>query len=337
MIDFAKIRPTGRRHRHYRQALRSHPLLNWTRALHNVDHPPNGCTLVAEWNGWTFYADGDEVIEIRGSFHKYAHHGANWQDFTRAQFVAAVKEFCDTFGQFAGALRLLNLEVGVNITPPRPTGEVLDRILFHRTRNPRRMRSPAIGIVIEYVGYSRFKIYDKSHEYRETLHGYGMPTELLRFEIHVDRMAMLHAIGIRTVQDLLDPSAWNRLSAFLLGKLDELFIVEDAIDPALVTHQQAALLANASDLTYWMDLSPNKRNRKRGKVERLWRMHCRPHLKDDLRDRIAAKVNALTADRSEGGTFDTTRAHVRPNIGVIHHPQQAMMNASRWRFDPSNP
>lgn len=342
MIDFAKLRLNGRRHRHYRQALRSHPLLNWTRVLHNVDHPPKGCTMVARWNWWTFYADGEEVIEIRGSFHKNAHDGANWKDFTHARFIAVVNELCDTFRLFPGALRLLNLEVGVNIVPSRPTVEVLDRILFHRTTSPARMKSPAIGIVIAYVGYSRFKIYDKAHEYRGTPHGYGMPSELLRFEIHVDRMAMLHDIGIRTVHDLLDPSAWDRMGSFLLRKFDELFIVGDEINPAVVTRQQAALLANAGDLSYWMGLSPNKRNRKRGRVERLWRLHCRPCLKDDLRDRIAAKVDTLTADRYEGGTFDTTRAHVRPNIGVILHPQQAIaadtaMNETSSKVDEIEP
>lgn len=286
MVDFAKIRLRGRRHRHYRRALRSHPLLTWSRALHYVDHPMKERAMVAELEGWTFYAVDQEVIEIRGSFHKYAHQGANWQDFTHSHFVAAVNRFCDTFSLFPGALHLLNLEVGVNIAPPIPTRDILERVLFHRMKQPARMATPAIGIEIIRKGHYRYKIYDKAAHC-------GLPDELLRFEVHVDRMSILDDIGIVTAADLLDPASWQRMGEFLLGKFDELFIVEGDIDLGAVTRPQAELLANARLFSFWRGLSANKRNRKRAKVDRLWREHARPYLRGDMRDRLAAKVADL--------------------------------------------
>lgn len=313
MIDFAKIRLRGRGHRRYRRDLRTHPLLMWGRPLYAVDHPPHGCTAVASWGGiWTFYANDRAVIEIRGSFHKFYHGGANWQDFTHTQFKEAVNTFCDTFQLFHGALHFLNLEVGVNIVPLIPTCDLLPRVLFHRNARPVRM-DPGQGITIEHPGYYRYKIYDKAFEF-------GLPGELLRVEIHVDRMAILNRIGVATATDLLDPACWGRLRAFLLAKVGELFIVEDDIDPALVTRPQRDLLANAGNWEHWMGLTPNKRHRKRAKVERLWRLHHHPTLKGDLRARIGAKVDALTTDKAEGGMFDVTRAHMPTNTRVVHHP-----------------
>jgi hypothetical protein len=316
MVDYAKIRLRGRKHRHYRQALRTHPQLRWTPPIYAVDHPPTGCTMVASWNEWTFYGDGTTVLEIRGSFHKY-YHGNNLPDFTHAQFVEAVHSLCNAFQLFPGALHFLNLEVGVNITPPMPTRDLLPFVLFHRTQRPQAMRAPAIGIYIEHKGHFRYKIYDKAAHGLESF-------ELLRIELHVDRMAILNRIGIHTAADLLDPASWGRLRAFLLDKFDELFIAGADIDPDAVTAAQGELLSKAKDGSYWKGLTANKRHRKRGKVERLWRTHSRPYLKDELRHRIAAKVDTLTAAEQEGGTFDATcaRAQARTpaNTGVVHHP-----------------
>lgn len=312
MIDFAKIRLRGRGHRRYRRDLRTHPLLRWGQPLHPVDHPPHGCTAVASWGVWKFYANDRQVIEIRGSFHKFYHGGANWQDFTHAQFTEAVNTFCDTFQIFHGALHFLNLEVGVNIVPMIPTVDLLPRVLFHRKARPVRM-DPGQGITIEHPGHFRYKIYDKAFEF-------GLPGEILRVEIHVDRMAILNRIGVTTATDLLDPACWGRLRAFLLGKVGELFIVEDDIAPDLITRPQRELLANAGRWEHWRGLSPNKRHRKRSKVERLWRLHHHPTLKADLLGRIAAKVDALTNDKAEGGMFDATRAHTPTNTRVVHHP-----------------
>ena len=82
MVDFVKIRLRGRRYRHYRRSLRSHPLLAWRPAVYAIDRPPQGCIVVAEWSCLKFYGSESELLEIRGSFHKSHQQGSNWQDFT---------------------------------------------------------------------------------------------------------------------------------------------------------------------------------------------------------------------------------------------------------------
>lgn len=288
MVDFVKIRLRGQRHRHYRRALRDHPALLWTDELHLAPHPPQGCTVVAPGTcGWWFYANGSEVLEMRGSFHKLC-QGDNWQDFTHANYKRTVGAFCDTYGLFKGALHLLNVELGVNVEPPVPTEEMLSRVLFHRTTRPIPMKPPAKGIVVMREGNYRLKVYDKAAQY-------GMPFDLMRFEVHVDRMGMLHNLGIHTAADLCDPEVWERAQQFILSKFDELFIIDTDVNTEAVTSPQAVLLEQAKEWSFWKGLNPNKRNRKRAKVQRLYEAHSRPYLRGILRGRMEGKLNALRA------------------------------------------
>jgi hypothetical protein len=286
MVDFVKIRIRGPRHRHYRRALRDHPDLQWETPNLHLHYPPHGCSAVAEWsNGWVFFANDEEVMEIRGSLHKL-YHGTNWSDFTLAQCRRAVEQFCDHFGVFSGALALLNVELGVNVLPPIPTEDLLPRVLFHRTSRPVLMPAPAKGIIIHRKGHYRLKLYDKSGQY-------GLSYDLLRFEIHVDRMAILKKQGIRNVDDLLKEEVWIRAQSFLLQKFEELFLVDSTIAPGLVSTQQAGMLAQAEDWGYWKDLSPKARCIRRNKLDRLYATHSQPFLRGALRQQLHEKFAVL--------------------------------------------
>ena len=267
--------------------------MSWAPVNPYVDHVPQGCTAIADWrSGWKFYASDTEVLEIRGSWHKLR-HGDNWQDFTHAEYVEVLDEFCETFRLFDGALHFLNLELGVNVAPPVPTAELLPRVLFHRTTRPIQMDEPAVGLVVARKGHYRIKMYDKALQY-------DLPIELLRCEVHVDRMERLRSRGISTALDLRDPKAWERASQFLMAKVDELFFVDTDVPPQVVTRQQAQLLAKAGDFAFWMGLSPKKRSDKRRKVERLFARHSLPCLKGELLEAMDRKLIDLRTVGARG-------------------------------------
>lgn len=286
MVDFVKIRLRGHRHRHYRRALREHPALGWIAPNHHVHYPPNGCTAVAEWrNGWCFYADDTDVLEMRGSFHRLC-HGDNWQDFTQADYARTLQEFCDFFKLFEGSLVFLNIEFGLNVIPPVPTKEVLPRVLFHRTTRPVPMLPPANGIVVVRKGHYRLKMYDKAMQF-------GLPGELMRFEVHLDRMARLKPLGILNADDLLDPSKWLHAEQFVLAKFQELFLLDTEISTDLVSQQQAQMLAQAEDWSSWIGLRPNGRYKRRKSLERLYAMHSDPCIRGELMARMSEKFKLL--------------------------------------------
>jgi hypothetical protein len=75
------------------------------------------------------------------------------------------------------------------------------------------------------------KIYDKGFQY-------GLPFDLLRYEVKFTKAAPLHRMGIYTLNDLLNPGAWRQLQARILGIYDELFILEPSITKAPLTPSQ---------------------------------------------------------------------------------------------------
>lgn len=277
MFDGTKLRIQGRD----QERLRSHARLSFT-----VE--PDGKHR-ARWGPFTFIGDALRCWEVQGSFH-YLRHGTNWPDFTRSQFVAAVSSMCIDLGLHPANVRLANVEVGVNVRPPIPSVEVLKGVVLHRTQRPTGMGGGAVGIEIRHNGY-RFKIYDKAHQF-------GLPHELLRFEIAVRKMRTLAPFGIRTLADLLEPSTWKAMRGYLLARFDELFIVEPNVIVEQLRPAQRALLTRAKDPRYLVDLSRQRRAEKLTALRRIFDKYAEPNLKASLR----ALIDANSVEVSEGDT-----------------------------------
>lgn len=303
-------------------------MLRWERHTPAHGYAPLNCGRVATWDGWTLFANDAEVKEIRGSFHCNYHGGTNWQGFTSTNLHAVIRAMSDALGIFTGELRIVNLEVGINFRPPMDTREIMARMLFHGKRLPEPMEGTNRGIVFRHPGRYRLKVYDKGHQHPEA-------GDLMRFEVHVDRMEDFERIGIRTVQDLLDPAKQERARQFLMRQFDALFILEPPSLFGRLRPAQRALVVNAASAAYWMALTPNKRHRKRATVERIYRTQPSGCLKDQLRALIAEESGlfiqqqpdsvqgderrALYSDPLNGGMFDATRAQAWANTRVVRH------------------
>jgi len=279
MFDGVKIPITGRA----QLRLRTHPLLTWK---------PNGVDrigrerFVATWGAFLFKGDATRCTSMRGSFHRHHHGGENWTDFTREQFAEAVAAVCLALGLHPAALRLSNVEVGVNIVPPCPTSAVLRSIVLHRTQRPNPM-GQGVGIELRHTAY-RFKIYDKARQY-------ARPGELLRFEVAVRRMRTLQRCGVRTVADLLDPKVWTAMRGYLLARFNELLIVEPDILTDGLKPAERELLNRATDPAYWIGLERRQRSEKRRTLSAIYSRHASNGLKAALRALIATKAEELNA------------------------------------------
>jgi hypothetical protein len=242
----------------------------------------------ARWGAFIFEGDATRCWEFNGSFHKAYYGGTNWQDFTHAQFVETVRSLCDITGLHPASLHLAGLEFGVNVVPPCTTDDLLHCIALHRTVAPERMDGKARGINIMHPCAAstpnnrkaskkvepgrnyRFKIYDKAHQY-------GLPCELLRYEIAVRQMRILAPYGVRTVADLLEPGTWHSLGAFLLSRFDELLIVEPHMPIDILRPAQRDLLANAGNPNYWQRMPRQRRSERRRTLDNLYTRHASPN------------------------------------------------------------
>lgn len=274
MFDGLKLRIRGRD----QQRLRSHATLAFSVEADGKYR--------ARWGSFTFTGDASRCWEVQGSFHHF-HHGTNWPDFTRAQFVEAVATMCETFVLHPAKLRLANLEIGVNVCPPVPSVEVLRCIVLHRTQRPTGMGGGAVGIEIRHNAY-RFKVYDKAHQF-------GLPHELLRFEIAVRKMRALEPFGMRTLADLLEPATWTAMHGYLLARFDELFIVEPNVMVEALRPAQCELLSRARDPRYLVSLPRQRRGEKLKALRGIFDRYASPHLKSTLRALIDAKASEVSA------------------------------------------
>lgn len=295
MFDGVKIPITGRA----QLRLRTHPLLTWK---------PNGVDrigrerFVATWGAFLFKGDATRCTSMRGSFHKHYFGGENWQDFTREQFAEAVAAVCLALGLHPSALRLSNVEVGVNIVPPRSTSAVLRSIVLHRTQRPNAMRQ-GVGVEIQHTAY-RLKIYDKARQY-------GRHGELLRFEVAVRKMRTLERYGVRTLADLLDPKVWTAMRGYLLDRFNELLIVEPDIFTEGLKPVERELLNRATDPAYWIALERRPRSEKRRTLDAIYSRHAPNGLKAALRALIASQAEELNA-----GPMAATDARTYSPTGV---------------------
>ena len=233
------------------------------------------------------YPSGRTIL--RGSFHKYAHGGANYGDFTYSQFQAVGAALRSTFDLDPITLRLLQLEAGANVEPPLKTPHTLRAIVCHREGHPfapmRSSKGRSLGIVMEREQYA-VKVYDKGRQY-------GLPDELLRFELKFRKAAPFNRLGIFTLNDLLIPDAWQRLQARVMDIDGEVFIAEPSIDIPSLSASQRTFVQLARTPGYWQELTKGKRHKARARYADIVARYAGRDLKDELGRILHTKLKDL--------------------------------------------
>lgn len=233
------------------------------------------------------YPSGRTILH--GSFHKFAQDGTNWNDYTFTQFRETVNELCNTFNIDPRAMHLLQFEAGVNIKPPIRTPRALQAIICHREGHAftpmRSTKGRSLGIVMEREEYA-IKVYDKGRQY-------GLPGDLLRFELKYRKSAAFNRENIYTLHDLLDPKSWQRLETRILTLYGELFIAEPSIDLGNLTNKQRMFVHLARTPLCWQELTKGKRYKARERYSKIVERFAGSDLKAALAQTIKGKLGYL--------------------------------------------
>jgi hypothetical protein len=272
--------------------LLNHPLLSFMRPVNEDTGELLGTDArCAEYGRMTFTNYPSGRTTMHGSFHKHA-HGANWDEYTFTQFLETVDELCRTFDLDPHTLHLLQLEAGANLRPSLSTRNTLQAIVCHRDGNPfsamRSWTGRSLGLEL-YRDQFGIKIYDKGFQY-------GLPFDLLRYEVKFTKAAPLHRMGIYTLNDLLNPGAWRQLQARILGIYDELFILEPSITKAPLTPSQRTFTTVATAPGYWQGLTKGQRYKARARYADIVEQFASSNLKGELREELVGKLNDLLND-----------------------------------------
>ena len=193
------------------------------------------------------------TITLSGSLHKYWNDGAhNYNDFNYEEVLFVLNDLNTKFDIDLSNSFLKCLEIGINITPPVPTNEILDNCLLHKTKPFEYQKNSDEG-KYKQVQHSQYiiKIYNKALHYKSK--GFKIKDEIMRFEIKYIKMQKLNEEGIFSLQDLMDYGLQNFKNIILIEWQNVLFY-DNTIQIDQLTNRSKKAILEYSNPNYWTGL-----------------------------------------------------------------------------------
>lgn len=224
--------------------------------------------LKANYNGLEFIIINNQKAIVRGSLHKYKNKGLhNFDDFTFSQLKEVLLDIKAKFGIELTDYVLCNIEIGINVTPPIKSSEILDNLLLHKGEYFKD-KSLRAGNYKQAI-HQRYlvKIYDKLLQYKRT---YKLNNEIFRFEIKFVKMFDLKAKNIFTLQDLMNPNSMLVFGGILETEWIFVLLYDITIKENNLPDKIREVKLNQWKLnSYWKNLDKYKRYRERNYYEKL--------------------------------------------------------------------
>ena len=203
-------------------------------------------------------------IELAGSLHKYYNDGKhNYNQFGRKEAETALKQLIEVTGLELPLFKVDSVEVGVNLTPPIPSDDIINNALMYKRRPFEAKYCTDEGnyrqaTLSEYL----VKLYNKRLHYEKQGHDIGH--EILRFELKINKMRMLAKYRVFTLEDLMNniediakdmlPKAWEEVLLY---------------DPT-VNKQTKEKIIKYANVNFWRGISKERSfNYHHGKLYRL--------------------------------------------------------------------
>ena len=268
--------------------LRSMSMLDFHCDLNDSTGEVGANRLVASHRGLKFIIINEKYVELQGSLHKYKNHGAhNHDSFYYSDLVAVLGDLEKKFHLDLQQAILRNLEVGVNISPPITTDEILGNVLIHShvvfkdcdvvRGNYRQARHQRYFV----------KIYNKGAQF-------DLKTEVMRFELKYVKMIDLNKIGVARLSDLRDQQKLNDLGDMLVNQWGRVLLFDPTIDNSSVRNYiRDTKLHQWKNASFWMSLTKQKRAKQLAQFKSVVSMHS-TELKKEVSKRILLKYKNLT-------------------------------------------
>lgn len=247
--------------------LEANPLLNFfdninlkTGELKTISRNGNKITPSknAYYNGLEFKIYDTGTVILSGSLHKYWNNGAhNYNDFNNESVLNVLSDINTKFNIEPQLCILKCLEIGVNITPPILTNEILNNCFLHKTKPFEHKHNSDEGNYKQWI-HSQYilKLYNKALHYINK--GFSINAEIMRFEIKYTKMQKLNDKGIYTLEDLINYGLQNFKTEILTEWENILYFDKTTrIDTLSKTIKKRIL--EYSNPNYWTGLINNKR------------------------------------------------------------------------------
>lgn len=230
---------------------------------------------------------------IKNSIHKLynslsGYGNQNYNDFGYSNLCYAIDYLKEKITGI-GAIRLSNLEFGLNIIVPKSAEDLIKyNIYMHQLKGFNHDKEfKGKGKLKEFVhsNYS-IKIYDKAKQF-------GLTENILRFEIKFTKSIEFNKLGVYNLKDLKNKNNLNRLFDYLLKRFDELTIIDDY---SHLTIEEKTTIEAYSNFIHWEKLTRanrNKKSKEKKEFNKLLVNHNLLTLKKELRVLLQKKFSEL--------------------------------------------
>lgn len=196
------------------------------------------------------------VVEVTGSLHKNYFGGKNHERFKIQMLNTEIGRLEKLLGINADELVIQNLEFGVNLEIESPPFEYLEEnlLLYKRSEfNKYDTGSKNMYLGYHYKGLPSIKIYDKGKQY-------GLPKNLLRYELRYLKSCRLNEMGISTLDDLRKIECINRLSNKLREHWKSVLLYEEGMDlkNTGMSEKDKKFFKNSGHVKYWRNIIKDK-------------------------------------------------------------------------------
>lgn len=210
----------------------------------------------ASFKGLEFKIYDTGTVTLAGSLHKYWNDGEhNYNNFNSEAVLFVLSDLKTKFDIEIKQCILKCLEIGINITPPIQTNEILDNCFLHKTKPFEYQKNSDEG-KYKQVKHSQYiiKIYNKALHYKSK--GFDIKDEIMRFEIKYLKMQKLNMKGIFSLQDLINYGLHN-FKDEVLNEWQNVLYYDNTIQIDPLTTKLKKAVLEYSNPNYWTGLLSN--------------------------------------------------------------------------------
>lgn len=236
-------------------------------------------------------------LYLQGSIHKYCSSGVNHTDFDLNALKTALISLKTKFNIDIELTALHSLEFGVNIRVPFSCSRILKNLLSYKGIAPTEDQYNGKGQMTKFrLSQYTVKVYNKGLQYYKN----GLLSEntddLLRFEIHIDRMAYIHkkGINVRTLADLLNPDYHIKLGALLCSTLSDIVLNDFQVDGTRLKPKDRQFLKDCNNPRYWTELTGKPYTRKLQKFRTIIAANTDKNIQSTLLELVQTKWQELS-------------------------------------------
>ena len=202
----------------------------------------------------------DLCISPHYHFNNYLHNG---NDLTPENCIKSIFEILDYLqikSDELDELKVVNLEVGVNIIPETDVKELINGIYYSKktpfkvyySKIPHYRRTEK-----KDSEYKIIKTYAKGLQCHERQQ-YQVDINTFRFEVKTKKHRKIKSLGITTAKDLLNIAKYPRLAEELINEWQNVLLINLTPDLTTLRREDIQFIKQSVKLDFWNDLIANK-------------------------------------------------------------------------------